>query len=76
MIGPYVLIEGSVRISSGTEIQGHAVITGSVVASGLVAGGAVTGAAGSTALGSPASVAELVIGLTPFARASFPQRLG
>src|SRR5580700_11618115 len=31
VIGPYVLIEGSVRISSGTEIQGHAVITGSVV---------------------------------------------
>src|SRR3984893_10485477 len=31
VIGPYVLIEGPVRISSGTEIQGHAVITGSVV---------------------------------------------
>ncbi len=31
LVGPYVLIEGSVRISSGTEIQAHAVITGSVV---------------------------------------------
>src|SRR3984893_5501000 len=31
VIGPYALIEGPVRISSGTEIQGHAVITGSVV---------------------------------------------
>jgi UDP-N-acetylglucosamine acyltransferase len=31
VVGPYVLIEGIVRISSGTEIQGHAVITGSVV---------------------------------------------
>ena len=30
-VGPYVLIEGPVRISTGTEIQGHAVITGSVV---------------------------------------------
>src|SRR5580704_17563408 len=30
-VGPYALIEGPVRISSGTEIQGHAVITGSVV---------------------------------------------
>ena len=28
VVGPYALIEGSVRISSGTEIQGHAVITG------------------------------------------------
>ncbi len=31
VVGPYVLIEGPVRISSGTEIQGHAVITGSVL---------------------------------------------
>src|SRR6202030_2371369 len=31
VVGPYVLIEGLVRISSGTEIQGHAVITGSVL---------------------------------------------
>jgi UDP-N-acetylglucosamine acyltransferase len=31
VVGPFSLIEGSVRISSGTEIQGHAVITGSVV---------------------------------------------
>src|ERR1700726_740610 len=30
-VGPYALIEGPVRISSGTEVQGHAVITGSVV---------------------------------------------
>jgi UDP-N-acetylglucosamine acyltransferase len=30
VIGPYVLIEGPVQVSSGTEIQGHAVITGSV----------------------------------------------
>jgi UDP-N-acetylglucosamine acyltransferase len=30
VIGPYVLIEGPVQISSGTEIQGRAVITGSV----------------------------------------------
>ncbi len=30
IIGPYALIEGPVRIGSGTEIQGHAVITGSV----------------------------------------------
>ena len=29
-IGPYALIEGPVQIASGTEIQGHAVITGSV----------------------------------------------
>lgn len=29
-IGPYVLIEGPVRISSGTQIQGHAVISGAV----------------------------------------------
>jgi UDP-N-acetylglucosamine acyltransferase len=31
VVGPYVVIEGFVRIASGTEIQGHAVITGSVV---------------------------------------------
>jgi UDP-N-acetylglucosamine acyltransferase len=31
VVGPYVLIEGPARISSGTEIQGHAVISGSVV---------------------------------------------
>jgi UDP-N-acetylglucosamine acyltransferase len=31
VVGPYVLIEGLVRVSSGTEIQGHAVITGSVL---------------------------------------------
>jgi len=30
VIGPYALIEGPVQISSGTEIQGHAAITGSV----------------------------------------------
>jgi UDP-N-acetylglucosamine acyltransferase len=30
VIGPCALIEGPVQISSGTEIQGHAVITGSV----------------------------------------------
>jgi UDP-N-acetylglucosamine acyltransferase len=30
-IGPYVLVEGSVRISSGTQIQGHAVISGTVL---------------------------------------------
>jgi UDP-N-acetylglucosamine acyltransferase len=29
-IGPFVLIEGLVRISSGTQIQGHAVISGAV----------------------------------------------
>ena len=27
-VGPYALIEGNVRIGSGTDIQGHAVITG------------------------------------------------
>jgi UDP-N-acetylglucosamine acyltransferase len=31
VVGPYVLIEGSVQVSSGTEIQGHAAITGSVI---------------------------------------------
>jgi UDP-N-acetylglucosamine acyltransferase len=31
VVGPYVIIEGCVRIASGTEIQGHAIITGSVV---------------------------------------------
>jgi UDP-N-acetylglucosamine acyltransferase len=31
VVGPYVLIEGSVQIAPGTEIQAHAVITGSVV---------------------------------------------
>jgi UDP-N-acetylglucosamine acyltransferase len=31
VVGPYALIEGPVCISSGTEIQGHAVITGQVV---------------------------------------------
>jgi UDP-N-acetylglucosamine acyltransferase len=31
VVGPYVVIEGVVRISSGTEIQSHAVITGPVV---------------------------------------------
>jgi UDP-N-acetylglucosamine acyltransferase len=30
VVGPYALIEGPVQISSGTEVQGHAVITGSV----------------------------------------------
>jgi UDP-N-acetylglucosamine acyltransferase len=30
VVGPYVIIEGAVQIYSGTEIQGHAVITGSV----------------------------------------------
>jgi acyl-[acyl carrier protein]--UDP-N-acetylglucosamine O-acyltransferase len=29
-IGPYVLIEGPVRIALGTQIQGHAVISGAV----------------------------------------------
>ena len=28
VVGPYVLIEGPVQISSGTEIQANAVITG------------------------------------------------
>jgi UDP-N-acetylglucosamine acyltransferase len=30
VVGPYVLIEGPVQVGSGTEIQGHSVITGSV----------------------------------------------
>jgi UDP-N-acetylglucosamine acyltransferase len=30
VVGPYALIEGPVQVGSGTEIQGHAVITGSV----------------------------------------------
>jgi UDP-N-acetylglucosamine acyltransferase len=29
-VGPYALIEGPVQIASGTEVQGHAVITGAV----------------------------------------------
>ena len=33
VVGPYVLIEGPVQISSGTEIQANAVITGLVTCS-------------------------------------------
>ena len=27
-VGPYALIEGNIRIGAGTDIQGHAVISG------------------------------------------------
>jgi|SRR5271166_1352710 len=30
VVGPYALIEGAVQLGSGTEIEGHALITGSV----------------------------------------------